>query len=50
MAPPVPSGLDFCPFGRDAIRRSLELIIEYAAQQQLISRRFSVDEVFSDLV
>jgi 4,5-dihydroxyphthalate decarboxylase len=50
MAPPSPSGLDFCPFGRDAIRRSLELIVEYAAQQQLISRRFAVDELFSDLV
>ncbi|MGO9358949.1 MAG: hypothetical protein ACLP1D_14955 [Xanthobacteraceae bacterium] len=50
MAPPSASGLDFCPFGRDAIRPSLELIIEYAAQQNLISRRFAVDEVFSDLV
>jgi len=50
LAPPAASGLDFCPFGREAIRPSLELVIEYAAQQQLISRRFSVDELFSDLV
>jgi len=50
LAPPAASGLDFCPFGREAIRPSLELIFEYAAQQQLISRRFSVDELFSDLV
>jgi len=49
-APPSPSGLDFTPFGREAIRPSLELIIDYAAQQGLISRRFAVDEVFSDLV
>jgi len=50
MAPPSPSGLDFCPFGREAIRPSLDLIIDYAAQQQLISRRFTVDELFSDLI
>lgn len=49
-APPSPSGLDFMPFGRDAIRSSLALIIEFAAQQSLISRRFDVDEVFSNLV
>jgi len=49
-APPSSSGLDFTPFGRDAIRPSLELIIDYAAQQGLISRRFAVGEVFSDLV
>ncbi|MDR3469406.1 MAG: hypothetical protein P4M07_26045 [Xanthobacteraceae bacterium] len=49
-APPSASGLDFTPFGRDAIRPSLELIIDYAAQQGLISRRFAVDDLFSDLV
>lgn len=37
---------DLVPFGVDANRKALELIIEYAAQQALIPRRFSVDELF----
>ena len=41
-------GIDFVPFGVDAIRKPLELIIGYAAQQALIPRRFSVDELFDD--
>ncbi len=41
-------GIDFVPFGVDAIRKPLELIIAYAAQQALIPRRFSVDELFDD--
>lgn len=41
-------GLDLVPFGVEANRRSLELIIAYAAQQRLIPRRFSVDELFDD--
>jgi 4,5-dihydroxyphthalate decarboxylase len=39
---------DFVPFGVENNRRSLQLIIEYAAQQALIPRRFSVDELFDD--
>jgi 4,5-dihydroxyphthalate decarboxylase len=41
-------GIDFVPFGVDAIRKPLELIIAYAAQQALIPHRFSVDELFDD--
>jgi 4,5-dihydroxyphthalate decarboxylase len=37
---------DFVPFGVEANRKALELIIDYAAQQALIPRRFSVDELF----
>jgi 4,5-dihydroxyphthalate decarboxylase len=35
-------------FGADEIRRSLELIIRYTAQQGLIPRAFAVDELFDD--
>ena len=34
------------PFGVEACRPALEKIIEYAAQQRLIPRRFTVDELF----
>jgi 4,5-dihydroxyphthalate decarboxylase len=37
---------DPVPYGVEANRKSLELIINYAAQQSLIRRRFSVDELF----
>ena len=35
--------------GPDEMRRSLELIIDYSAQQKLIPRPFSVDELFDDV-
>jgi len=38
--------IDFVPFGVEANRPALELIINYAAQQSLIPRRFSVEELF----
>ena len=34
---------------RDAMRRSLEMIIGYSAQQRLIPRAFAVDELFDDV-
>jgi len=43
--PPTP---DPVPFGIEANRPSLELIAEYIYQQQLIPRRFSVEEMFED--
>lgn len=39
-------GVDFVPFGLEGVRKSLELIIFYAAQQGLIPRKYSVDELF----
>jgi 4,5-dihydroxyphthalate decarboxylase len=40
---------DPIPFGLEAIRKSLGLMINYAAQQQLIPRAYEVDELFDDL-
>jgi 4,5-dihydroxyphthalate decarboxylase len=36
-------------FDRGEMQRSLQLIIDYSAQQKLIPRAFSVDELFDDL-
>jgi 4,5-dihydroxyphthalate decarboxylase len=36
-------------FSADEMRRSLELIIDYSAQQKLIPRAFTVDELFDDV-
>jgi 4,5-dihydroxyphthalate decarboxylase len=36
-------------FSADDMRRSLELIIQYTAEQGLIPRAFAVDELFDDL-
>jgi 4,5-dihydroxyphthalate decarboxylase len=36
-------------FSADEMRRSLEMIIQYTAQQGLIPREFTVDELFDDL-
>src|ERR1700694_1612745 len=44
----APAG-DPTRFTPDEMRRSLELIIKYAAQQELIPRAFAVDELFDDL-
>jgi 4,5-dihydroxyphthalate decarboxylase len=39
---------DFVPIGVDGNRKALALIIDYAHQQGLIPRRYSVDELFDD--
>lgn len=46
---PAGAGPDPFPLGVEANRKSLELVINYAAQQQLIPRRYSVDELFDDV-
>jgi 4,5-dihydroxyphthalate decarboxylase len=43
------SALDPIQFGVENIRRSLELIIRYSAQQKLIPRSFEVDELFDEV-
>jgi 4,5-dihydroxyphthalate decarboxylase len=49
-ATPVGSGaFDAIQFGVNNIRRSMELIIEYSAQQKLIPKRFTVDELFDEV-
>jgi 4,5-dihydroxyphthalate decarboxylase len=45
---PDGSALDPYRFGVDACRPILEVIIDYCHQQQLLSRRMSVDELFDD--
>jgi 4,5-dihydroxyphthalate decarboxylase len=44
----VEAGAAAPPFGVAACRPALEKIIDYAAQQELIPRRFEVDELFDD--
>ena len=44
----VQAGASAPPFGVAACRPALEKIVDYAAQQQLIPRRFEVDELFDD--
>ena len=44
----TPAKPDLVPFGVETNRKPLELIIDYAFQQALIPRRFSVDELFDD--
>jgi 4,5-dihydroxyphthalate decarboxylase len=48
QAAPPAGGLDLTPFGVEANRPALELIIDYAAEQGLIPRCFTVDELFED--
>jgi len=46
--PPEGGSADPWRFGVEANRRSLEIIISYSFRQKLISRMFSVDELFDD--
>jgi 4,5-dihydroxyphthalate decarboxylase len=48
--PPPSDGstLDPWRFGVEANRRSLEIVIDYSFRQNLIPRKFSVDELFDD--
>jgi 4,5-dihydroxyphthalate decarboxylase len=48
MPTPTDEGIDFYPFGFEAVRASLELIVRYSAQQRLIPRAYAVDELFDD--
>jgi 4,5-dihydroxyphthalate decarboxylase len=40
---------DAVPFGFEANRKGLEIIIDYALKQQLIPRRLAVEELFDDV-
>ena len=44
-----PADPDPIPFGLEDLRKSLTLIVDYAAQQRLIPRAFAVDDLFDDL-
>jgi 4,5-dihydroxyphthalate decarboxylase len=43
---PAAGKVDTAPFGRDANRRCLDLLISYCAQQKLISRRLNFDKLW----
>ena len=45
-APPGADGIDFHPFGVEANRKALELMIQYSFEQKIIPRAFTVDELF----
>jgi 4,5-dihydroxyphthalate decarboxylase len=47
-AQPPADGIDFHLFGIGALRKPLELIIQYAVEQKIIPRAFTVDELFDD--
>ncbi len=47
-APAPKDGIDPLPFGMAALRKPLELAIQYALEQKLITRKFTVDELFDD--
>jgi 4,5-dihydroxyphthalate decarboxylase len=44
-----PVNPDPIPFGVEALRKSLDLIVRYSAQQHLIPEAFGVDDLFDDL-
>ncbi|HEY6721865.1 MAG TPA: phosphate ABC transporter substrate-binding protein [Burkholderiales bacterium] len=46
---PKPGEFDTHPFGLEANRRNLEVVIDYVYQQKMIPRRFAVDELFDDV-
>ena len=46
---PKPGAIDFHPFGIEACRPALKMIVNYAVQQKLIPRAFEVDELFNDV-
>jgi 4,5-dihydroxyphthalate decarboxylase len=46
LAPPPADGIDFHPFGVEANRKALELMVQYAVEQQIIPRAFTVEELF----
>ena len=48
-AMPAPAdGIDLFPFGWEANRTNLELVIQYAYEQELLPRMMSVDELITD--
>jgi 4,5-dihydroxyphthalate decarboxylase len=49
QAAPASDGIDLTPFGIAACRPALQIIIDYALQQQLVRRRPTVEELFDGL-
>jgi 4,5-dihydroxyphthalate decarboxylase len=45
LAPPPADGIDFFPYGVEANRKPLELIVQYATEQDIIPRTYTVEEL-----
>jgi 4,5-dihydroxyphthalate decarboxylase len=45
LAPPPADGIDFFPYGLEANRKPLELVVQYAVEQKIIPHAFSVEEL-----
>ena len=43
---PASGEIDTAPFGKNANRPCLDLLMSYAVQQRLVPRRFAVDELW----
>jgi 4,5-dihydroxyphthalate decarboxylase len=46
LAPPRADSIDFFPYGVEANRKPLELMVQYSVEQQIIPHAFTVDELF----
>jgi len=46
---PASAGLDMTPIGLEKMRRDLDLAIDYVYKQNLIPKRYKVDELFDDV-
>ena len=47
--PPSSDGIDFHPFGVDALRKPLELAMQYSVEQKIIPRAFAIGELFDGM-
>lgn len=45
---PKPGSIDFLPYGLDACRPALQMMIKFCTQQNLLPRTLEVDELFDD--
>jgi 4,5-dihydroxyphthalate decarboxylase len=48
LAPPPADGIDFFPLGIEANRKPLELMVQYAVEQEIIPRAFTVEELLEE--
>jgi 4,5-dihydroxyphthalate decarboxylase len=46
LAPPPADGFDFFPYGVEANRKPLALMVQYSVEQEIIPRAFTVEELF----
>jgi 4,5-dihydroxyphthalate decarboxylase len=47
LAPPPADGIDFFPYGVEANRKPLELMVQYSVEQEVIPRAFTVEQLFA---